>query len=108
MTQIYKGYEIVITPGQKVHCRSDRFDTWFEDAIVTNIYKDSLVVSYGFSEYFGSFSFSRGNTKTIKRDEIAKFLRFPDASLVRSAHVALSKEELSSLLRKVRDDSDSD
>ena len=104
----YRGFDIVIKPGQRVHVKSDRFDKWFFDGIVTEIYRDTLIVSYGFSEFFGTFSFSRGNTKTIKKDEVVKFLRFPDASLVTPASEALSKEELNALLRKVQDGSDSD
>lgn len=103
----YKGYQILLRPGQKCHCRSDRYDMWFTDGIITEIYKDSVVVTYGFGQYFG-FSFSRGNSKTVKRDEIIKYLRFPNASLVRSAKSDLTSEEAANLLQKIQDDSDSD
>ena len=99
----YKGFNIIIRPGDHVHVKSDRFDKWFCDGIVREIYRDSIVVMYGYKEYFG-YSLSRGNTKTIQKDEITKFLRFPQAHMVRSVDESLSPEEVQGLLQGIRDE----
>ena len=99
----YRNYEIVIKPGDHCHVKSDRFETWFLDGVVTECYRDSLTVSYGFSQYFG-FALTRGNTKSIKCNEITKFLRFPNASVLRSAGESLSPEEVGGLLSAIRDE----
>ena len=96
-----KGYEVIVREGDRCHVKSERFNKYFTDGVISEIYQGYLKVSYGFSEYFGS-SFTRGNTKTIPKDEIHKLLRFPDANVIKPASECLPKEDLAALMRRAR------
>jgi hypothetical protein len=90
----YRGLDIVIVPGMKVHVRSKRLQEWCLDGIVKSIYKSGIYVSYGHSHYFSAFT--RGNTKFVPLDAITKDLRFPDPRCLKAVLKADLKDEESS------------
>ena len=84
----YKGLEIVIQPGQHVHVRSKRLQSWLTDGRVQSIYKTGVYVSYGHSMYFSGFT--RGNTKFVALKDITSDLRFPSPKALK----AISREDV--------------
>ena len=80
----YKHHDVVITPGQKVHVRSERLETWCFDGIVKSVFKTGVVVTYGNDTYFGLLALTRGNTKFIPLDKITTHLRFPAPRILKS------------------------
>ena len=90
----YKGLDIVIVPGQKVHVRSQRFKDWMNDGVIQSIYKMGVYVTYGHSHYFSTFT--RGNTKWVPLESITTDLRFPEPRALKSVQRQDLVEEESS------------
>jgi len=102
----YKGFEILVRPGDCCHVRSQRYDCYFTDGYIKALYTNGIEVAYGFDKYFSGF-FTRGNTKIVSNSDITKILRFPDASIVRQASATLSPDEKRRLELEGGSDSDS-
>ena len=93
----YKQYDVVITPGQKVHVRSERLETWCFDGIVKSVFKTGVVVTYGNDSYFGTLALTRGNTKFIPLDKVTTHLRFPAPRILKPVERAdLHQDDLPS------------